>query len=337
MKEVTHFFKTLSTDSVKCLLCPHNCVIDNGKRGFCGTRENIEGKLFTLIYAQVVSIAVDPIEKKPVFHYKPGSRVLSLGTAGCNLRCKHCQNWQLSCSLLEELNAEVIYPKELLRLANETNCQGVAWTYNEPTIWWEYIVESAKLLKKEKFYTVLVTNGFINRLPLSELLELIDVYRVDIKAFFKDTFQKITGSLKVEVPLESAILAKKRGLHVEVVTNIIPSINDREEEIREIAKFIKNELGRDVPWHITRFFPYHQFIYFPPTPLSKLIEGQNIGRESGLDHIYLGNVDWEKGGDTICPSCKNVVIQREGYTIKVIKVDLSGRCKRCGKILNIYF
>ncbi len=334
MKKVTHYEK-LTSEKVRCLLCPIKCKLDPGKRGVCGTRKNREGVLISLVYELVASIAVDPIEKKPVFHYKPGSNVLSLGSVGCNLRCKHCQNWELSQSILEEVNTKRIKPETLVQIAKETDSQGVAWTYNEPTIWWDYIMESAPMLKEKGFYTVMVTNGFINEAPLKELLPFIDVYRIDIKAFFRDSFQFITGLSEVAIPLRSSVLAREKGKHVEVVTNVIPTVNDGEKELREISKFIKKELGHTTPWHITRFFPYYHLSHFPATPTTILIKGREIGYEEGLLFVYLGNIHIEGGEDTICPRCKKAVIERVGFKVVSMKVDSVGRCELCGEYLNI--
>lgn len=289
-----------------------------------------------MIYNRAASIAVDPIEKKPVYHYKPGSSVLSVGTVGCNLRCRHCQNWELSRSSCQNVNLRDISTHQLSKIALETNSEGISWTYNEPTIWFEYIRESAKNAQENNLYTVMVTNGFIKEKPLRELLNYIDVYRVDIKAFSRNTFKLITGLSEVEIPMASALQAKESGIHVEIVTNIITTINDAEDELKSIATFISEKLGNKTPWHITRFFPYLELSYLPPTPIQSLIRAKEIGKECGLDFIYLGNAREILEENTVCPRCSSVAIKRTGFEVHKVEVTDKGDCKVCGEYLNIY-
>ncbi|MBT9164276.1 MAG: Pyruvate formate-lyase 1-activating enzyme [candidate division WS2 bacterium] len=289
-----------------------------------------------MIYNRVASIAVDPIEKKPVYHYKPGSSVLSVGTVGCNLRCRHCQNWELSRSSRQNVNLRDISTHQLSRIALKTNSKGVSWTYNEPTIWFEYVIESAKNARENNLYTVMVTNGFIREKPLSELISYIDVYRVDIKAFSQNTFKIITGLSEVEIPMVSALQAKESGIHVEIVTNIITTINDTEDELRSIATFISEKLGNKTPWHITRFFPYLELSYLPPTPIQSLIRAKEIGKECGIDFIYIGNARERLEENTVCPRCDSVAIKRTGFEVYKVDVTEKGDCKTCGEYLNIY-
>ena len=255
---------------------------------------------------------------------------------GCNLRCRHCQNWELSRSSCQNVSLRDISPYQLTNTALKTNSKGISWTYNEPSIWFEYVIESAKIAKDNNLYTVMVTNGFIREKPLSELLNYIDVYRVDIKAFTQKTFKLITGLSKVEIPLVSALQAKECGNHVEIVTNIITTINDTEDELRSIATFISEKLGEKTPWHITRFFPYLDFSYLPPTPFPLLVRAKEIGKECGIDFVYMGNARESLEQNTICPRCGSVAIRRAGFEVYKVDITEKGDCKSCGEFLNIY-
>jgi len=336
MKEAL-LYKQLEKSRVSCEVCPRNCVVAPGRLGLCKARQNIDGKLYTLIYSLCSSIAADPIEKKPVFHFCPGSIVLSLGTLGCNLRCKHCQNWQIAHAdaLKDGKGLEVVEPFKLIELAKKTSSKGVAWTYNEPTIWLEYVVEGAKLCKENDLYTVAVTNGYITEKALDLIGPYLDVFRVDIKGFTSEAYFKI-AKVKDFTPI---LIATKRAkfkwnCHVEVVTNIIPTVNDDAEQLRQIARWIVSELGPETPWHVTRFMPYLEFSHLPPTPLDKIVEAREIGMTSGLKFVYIGNVPGNEGENTICPNCGQVAVRRQGFYVSSYKVK-NGRCANCGEDLNI--
>ncbi|MCL5985140.1 MAG: AmmeMemoRadiSam system radical SAM enzyme [Actinobacteria bacterium] len=322
---------------MSCEVCPRNCVVAPGGLGICKARQNIDGKFYTLIYSLCSSIAADPIEKKPVFHFCPGSIVLSLGTLGCNLRCKHCQNWQIAHAdaLKDGKNLEVLEPLQLIELARKTSSKGVAWTYNEPTIWLEYILEGAKLCKENGLYTVAVTNGYITEKALDLIGPYLDVFRVDIKGFTSEAYFKIAKVKDFTHILIATKRAKfKWNCHVEVVTNVIPTINDDAEQLRGIATWIVNELGPETPWHVTRFMPYLEFSHLPPTPLDKIVEARDIGLASGLKFVYVGNVPGNEGENTICPNCGQVAVRRRGFYVSSYKVK-SGKCANCGEDLNI--
>lgn len=321
---------------VHCLLCPHDCRIAAGARGICGVRENRDGRLVALTYALVSSIAVDPIEKKPVFHYKPGSRALSLGSVGCSMRCGHCQNWQISRARPGgEEPLERVEPAEVVRLAQEHRCEGVAFTYNEPVIWIEYVLDTARLCKEAGLYTVMVTNGYITEAGLDLIGPHIDVWRVDVKGFDDETYRTLCKARSVRPVLAMAERAKHTwSMHVEVVTNVIPTVNDGEATLRGIAEWIRDRLGADTPWHVTRFFPYLDLAHLPPTPLATLVRARRIGLEAGLHFVYLGNVHEPGGEDTTCPGCGEVAIARDGYRI-VSRHTQHGACERCGTSLGI--
>jgi len=322
-------------ERVHCLLCPHSCKIADGKRGICGVRENRGGTLYALTYGRISSIAVDPIEKKPVFHYRPGTTALSIGSVGCTMKCEHCQNWQISRSTITDADLRDLPPERIVTLAEEYGSRGIAFTYNEPVIWLEYVHDVSKAAHEAGQYTVMVTNGFITQAGLDALGELIDVWRVDVKGFNDATYRSLCKVPSIQPVLEQAERAKKHwGMHVEVVTNVIPTINDDEEQIRGIARWIHDALGEDTPWHVTRFFPYLELSHLPPTPIPTLHRAREIGHEEGLHFVYLGNVQEPGGEDTECPDCGEVAIRRDGYRVAEGDGD-RGTCAKCGRSLNV--
>lgn len=336
MKEAA-LYKQLEEQKVQCFVCPRECLIPLGKRGWCKTRVNEGGKLKTMIYGLCSSVATDPIEKKPLFHFYPGSLVLSFGTLGCNLRCKHCQNWQIAHEepALNGSSLSVVSPEKAVEMALASSCRGIAWTYNEPTIWFEYTLDTAKLCKKHGLYTVYVTNGYISLEALDVIGPYLDSFRVDIKGFTPGLYRRLAGVADFKPILRAAERAKvKWKMHLEVVTNVIPTWNDDENQLREIARWIKNSLGEDTPWHVSRFYPYLELSHLPPTPTSTLEKARQIGFDEGLNFVYLGNVPGHEGENTHCPNCKRLVIERAGYTLGCFEV-VAGKCKYCQRDLNL--
>ena len=331
-------FDKLPGSRVRCNVCQWRCVINPGKLGICSVRRNDDGILHVLNYAEVSSIAVDPIEKKPLYHFFPGSLALSLGTWGCNFHCKHCQNWEISC--IEEpdevaRDSRKISPKEAVRLTKQRNCAGIAWTYNEPSIWLEYTLDSAKLAKENGLYTVYVTNGYITPEALDTIGPYLDGWRVDIKGFSDTLYQDLAQIYQWRGILDMAQRAQEKwNMHIEVITNVIPTMNDDEVQLEGIATWIKDKLGELTPWHVTRFYPHHHLMHLPPTPIASLEKAYDIGKKAGLRFVYLGNVPGHSGENTVCYSCGKTVIQRFGYDTQVIGIDGS-RCKFCGAELNI--
>jgi pyruvate formate lyase activating enzyme len=323
-------------ERVHCLLCPHDCRIAVGGRGICGVRENDAGMLRPLTYGLVSSVAVDPIEKKPVFHYRPGTEVLSVGSVGCSMRCGHCQNWNISRARPESNDGlQYLGPDALVALARERSCPGVAFTYNEPVIWIEYVLDAARACREAGLFTVMVTNGYITPAGLDLIGPWIDVWRVDVKAFDDGTYRELCRARSVHPVLDMAERAKSRwGMHVEVVTNIIPTINDDDDTLRGISSWIVSALGPDTPWHVTRFFPYLDLAHLPPTPIPTLERARAIGVEQGLRFVYLGNVGVRGGEDTVCPACGRVAVRRDGYRIDGWSVE-RGACAHCGTALGI--
>lgn len=321
---------------VRCGVCPHRCLIADGKVGYCGVRRNDGGRLFALTYGLVSSVAADPIEKKPVFHYFPGSEVLSFGSVGCSMRCGHCQNWRISRAKADDSpGLHELSPEQAVDMAQHYRCPGVAFTYNEPVIWIEYVVDVARICRDRGLFTVMVTNGYITPVALDVLGELIDVWRVDVKGIEDAQYRTLCAVPSVRPVLEAAERARSEwGMHVEVVTNVVPGINDDEPTLRGIARWMAGSLGKDTPWHVTRFFPCLDFADTPATPLATLQRAREMGREEGLDFVYAGNADIPGGEDTVCPSCGQVAIARSGFAVIEKHTD-SGSCSRCGAALNV--
>ena len=326
----------LPNSRVQCNICQWRCTINPDKYGVCKMYRNTDGVLYNMNYAHASSIAVDPIEKKPLFHFFPGSLVFSLGGWGCNFHCQDCQNWQISCVEIPEmgLGSSEIQPEEAVAQAKRNHCQGIAWTYNEPTMWFEYTLDSAKLAKQNSLYTVYVTNGYMTPEALDTIGPYLDAWRVDIKGFNDTVYRKLAKITHWRGILEVAKRAKdKWNMHVEVVTNIIPTMNDDDQQLEGIANWIRDELGELTPWHVTRFYPQHHMMDLPPTPVSTLEHAYDIGKKAGLKFIYTGNVPGHKNENTICYSCGKLIVQRFGYQTKVVGLEGS-KCKFCGAELN---
>jgi pyruvate formate lyase activating enzyme len=326
----------LDNSRVRCLICRWKCSIAVNHTGVCRMYKNIDGKLYNLNYAMASSIAVDPIEKKPLYHFYPGTRVFSLGSWGCNFHCEGCQNWQISCSEVAPVGqgSQEVSPDQAVESAIEHGCQGIAWTYNEPTMWFEYTLDSAKLAKKSRLYTVYVTNGYITPQALDTIGPYLDAWRVDVKGFNDEVYHKLAKINNWQGILETAERAKKKwNMHVEIVTNLIPTINTDDEQLKGIAKWINDQLGALTPWHITRFYPQYQATDLPATPISTLEHALNIGKQAGLKFIYIGNVPGHESENTLCYKCGSLAVQRSGYSTRVLALKGS-KCSVCGSDLN---
>lgn len=324
-------------DRVVCGLCPHRCHIAPDHRGACGARGNEDGTLIPLTYGRVSSAAADPIEKKPVFHYRPGTLVFSLGALGCTMRCRHCQNIGISTypTPASIANAAFLPPEHVPRFAHETGCTGVAFTYNEPIASIEYVIDAGLEAKRAGLFVVMVTNGYITPEGLDLLRGIVDVWRVDIKGFAEETYRTLCRVSHAEVVREQAVRAQREhGMHVECVTNVVPGVNDSDQELRSIARWIASELGPRTPWHVTRFIPHHEMIDRDATPLDTLRHAVSVGREEGLEFVYLGNVPGAGDEDTVCPGCGTVVISRRGHAARVVALA-DGACAECGMHLGI--
>ncbi len=331
-------YDKLPDSRVRCNVCQWRCVIGPGKYGVCRVRRNDEGVLQVLNYAEVTSAAADPIEKKPLFHFFPGTLAFSLGTWGCNFHCIHCQNWEISC--VEEpakiqRSVRNIQPEEEVNITKQRNCDGIAWTYNEPSIWFEYTLDSAKLAKESGLYTVYVTNGYLTPEALDTIGPFLDAWRVDIKGFSDALYRDLARIPRWRGILDVAKRAQEKwGMHVEVITNVIPSMNDDEEQLEGLAVWIRDNLGELTPWHVTRFHPHYHLMHLQSTPIASLERAYDIGKKAGLRFVYLGNVPGHDRENTVCYSCGKMVIQRLGYNATIMGVDNS-KCRFCGAELNV--
>lgn len=333
----TLIYGKLRQGTVKCGICQRRCVVASGQKGICKTRFNDKGQLKSLIYGKVSSVAVDPIEKKPLFHFYPGTQVFSLGTIGCNFHCLHCQNWGISTAEPDADDEQLrsLSPEMSVTLAKRYGCGGIAWTYNEPAIWLEHTLDSAKLAKAAGLYTVYVTNGYITSEALDLMGPYLDAYRVDIKGFNDLVYRRLADVPSIQEILDVTIRAKKQwGMHIEVVTNVIPTLNDDEQQLSDIASWIRDSLGDLTPWHVTRFYPQHKLTNIPATPIATLERAYQIGVKSGLKFVYLGNVPGHASEISLCYGCGQPVIHRLGYQAKLVGV-IDGKCSKCQVPLGI--
>jgi len=329
-------YEELADSAVRCHVCQWRCVIRPQKFGLCQVRQNIDGVLHILNYAEVSSVAVDPIEKKPLFHFYPTSLVFSLGGWGCNFHCKHCQNWQISCRAPweERRGSQQVSPEDSIGLTKRYGCEGIAWTYNEPGIWLEYTLDGAKLAKAEGLYTVYVTNGYSTPEALDAMGPYLDAWRVDVKGFSDSFYRQLAKVSRWRGILEVAERAQEKwGMHVEVVTNIIPTMNDADAQLEAIATWIRDRLGELTPWHVTRFYPHHELQHIPPTPVATIERAYDIGKRVGLRFIYVGNLHGHEGENTTCYSCGRLLVRRVGYQTEQIGLEGS-KCRFCGAELN---
>jgi len=328
------FYSKLTDKRVRCELCPWNCMLEDGRVGLCRVRKNIDGELYTLNYGIVSSMAIDPIEKKPLFHFHPGTPIFSISTFGCNFKCPWCQNWEISQAEPSLSYGTYNSPENIVSLASKYGTPLIAYTYNEPLIWYEFILDTARLAKKEGLMNVLVTNGHINIKPLETLAPFIDAANVDIKAFNPKTYLRIIGG-KLEKVLEATEYMKNKGIHVETTYLVVPGLNDSVDEFKSMVRWHLEKLGEDTPLHISRFFPHYKYLNVEPTPTSKLEEFWKIAKEMGLKYVYVGNLPGHKGENTYCPSCKRVVIARIGFMITGWNLTDDMRCKFCGEKIDI--
>jgi pyruvate formate lyase activating enzyme len=311
-------YEKLQDGSARCKVCGRKCVIAEGAVGWCSTRKNQGGRIYSLTYGQVSTRNVAPIEAKPVFHFFPGTRWLSLGSEGCNFKCIGCQNWEIAHAVPDPASGRCRFmePREVVALAKQENCKGISWTYNEPTLWLEYTARVNELAKKEGLFTNYVTNGYMTRSALDLVGPHLDVFRVDIKGFSQAFYSKIAGIDDFQPILENALRAKSRwDMHVEVVTNIIPGLNDSEADLGRLATWIASRLGKRTPWHVTRFMPYLELSDVACTPVATLERARQIGFDVGLLYVYIGNVPGHPGENTYCPKCGRVVIGRYHFSI----------------------
>ncbi len=313
--------------TTQCQLCPKYCNLAIGERGNCRVRMNIDNKLQTLVYGNPCSIHVDPIEKKPLYHFLPATGAFSLATAGCNLHCKYCQNWQISQSNPENTHNYDMPPKRIVEEAIKANCKTIAYTYSDPTIFYEYTTDIAKIAHQHNLKNALVTAAYINQPPLLEIAPLIDAANIDLKGMSDDFYRKMSDGTLQPV-LDAIITMKKKNIWIELTNLVVPTWNDSETDFELLAKWIFNELGADVPLHFSRFWPRHQLKNLPPTPVETLLLARDIALKTGLHYVYLGNVPSENTNNTYCPHDNKLLIRREGYRMLEYNIE-NGKCKHC--------
>lgn len=330
-----YLYESLSDRRVRCHLCHHRCVIPDGKRGICAVRENRGGTLETLVFDRVIARHVDPIEKKPLFHFLPGSLSYSIATVGCNFKCRFCQNAdiaQLPADRRGLILGDAVTPGEVVADARRKNCASIAFTYTEPTVFFELAFETARLASQQGIRSVFVTNGYMTPEAIEMIGPFLDAANVDLKTFSDDTYRKYCGA-RLEPVKETLREMKSRDIFVEVTTLIVPGMNDGKEELRQLASFIAGDLGPETPWHISRFHPTYRLTDRPPTPLDTLVKARRIGLEAGLRYVYTGNVPGEEGEGTYCYRCGELLVDRMGFFIRRNAI-VKGCCPSCGAVID---
>jgi pyruvate formate lyase activating enzyme len=325
---------TKSGDKLQCLLCPHKCILSEGRTGICGARRNNEGAIELITYGVISGYALDPIEKKPLYHFFPGTNILSVGSYGCNMHCDFCQNYTISQRTAAGFTVKTEPEKILKDAASALHNIGIAFTYNEPVIWFEYMRDVAVKARKKGQRIVIVSNGYVNEEPLDEIISFTDAFNIDLKAFNNDFYKKLTGA-ELEPVKKSILRIAKSGRHLEITTLVIPGYNDNEKEIAQLAQWIADETGKDTPLHLSRYFPMYKR-EDPATPDETLKRLEKIASDY-LSYVYIGNLVTDTGQNTRCPKCHKPVTRRTGYNIKLQNLDQKGNCSSCGTSIYKYF
>jgi pyruvate formate lyase activating enzyme len=325
------YYRKLDDLIAECELCPRNCKVADRERGYCGVRENRGGVYYTLVYSRPCSLNIDPIEKKPLFHFLPGTTAFSMATAGCNVNCKFCQNWDISQVRPEQTRNYDLPPQELVELALQYKAPTIAYTYSEPIIFYEYMYDTAKLGHQRGVRSVMISGGYIREKPLVDLVGHLDAVKIDLKAFTESYYKDVChGELKPV--LDCLVTLKKQGIWTEIVYLVVPTLNDRKSEIADMSAWILENLGPDVPVHFTRFHPMYLLKNLPSTPVKTLEMARRTALDKGLNYVYIGNVPGHEGENTYCPGCGKIIIQRVGFRILKNEV-VSGKCRHCGKAI----
>jgi pyruvate formate lyase activating enzyme len=325
-----YLYERLENGTLRCNLCNHRCLVKEGKRGICNVRENKSGVLNTLVYDKLIAWHVDPIEKKPLFHMMPGSRSYSIATVGCNFRCSFCQNSDIAQMPADRgmIQGKSAGPNEIVQAALDSHCQSISYTYTEPTIYFEFAYDTARIAHAAGLKNIFVSNGYMTEEALDMINPYLDAANIDLKAF-TDEFYKTRCGARLEPVKQTLVHMKSRGIMVEVTTLLIPGLNDDKMQLELLAGFLADSLGTDTPWHISRFHPTYRLLDRPPTPVSTLSMARDIGLKAGLKYVYTGNVPGNEGENTFCPSCGEIAIKRWQYTIEKSNVR-NGRCGNCG-------
>ncbi|HLD36510.1 MAG TPA: AmmeMemoRadiSam system radical SAM enzyme [Planctomycetota bacterium] len=329
------YYKKLDDGTVECLTCPKKCKVLNQGRGICGNKLNDDGFYYSLVYAKPCTTNIDPIEKKPLFHFLPGSQAYSLSTAGCNLGCSFCQNWQISQSKPEQLDSYNLTPKDIVEQAKKSEAKVIAFTYGEPIVFYEYMSDIASLARKSDIHSVMISNGYINPEPLTKLCKHLSAVKIDLKAFTEEFYRKYCNA-SLQPVLDTLLTLKKIGIWFEVVVLIIPTLNDSAKEIKAMCEWIKNNLGDSVPVHFSRFHPEYKLKNLPMTPVKTMEDSRQIACDAGLKFVYLGNIPSHSAESTYCPDCKKTIIKRTGYRIAENLVK-AGKCPFCSALIPGYW
>ncbi|MGD0922337.1 MAG: AmmeMemoRadiSam system radical SAM enzyme [Terriglobia bacterium] len=324
--EAQHYEK-LPYKKIKCKLCPRQCVVDDRERGYCGVRENRGGTYYSLVHSRVVTAHVDPVEKKPLFHFLPGTLAFSIATAGCNVNCKMCQNWDISQIRPEQARSTYAPPQKVAALAKQNQCASIAYTYSEPIIFYEYMMDTAPAGHEQGVKSVVITGGYIEQEPLKKLCAAVDAIKVDLKAFSEKFYKEVVNG-ELKPVLNTLVTLQKLGRWSEIVYLVVPTLNDGEAEFKALARWVKSDLGLDVPLHFSRFHPEYLLKNLPPTPLETLERAKAIADAEGLHYVYIGNVPGHPAENTYCPKCRRVVVERAGYTVSGVRIR-KGKCQYC--------
>ncbi len=321
------FYEKLAYKKIKCKLCPRECVIDESERGYCGVRENRGGTYYSLVHSRVCTAHVDPIEKKPLFHFHPGTLAFSVATAGCNVNCKMCQNWEISQVRPEQVRSTYVPPANLAALARKYQCPSIAFTYSEPVVFFEYVMDSTEAAHAAGVKTVVISGGYIHRDPLVKWTGAVDAIKVDLKGFSEKFYKEVVNG-ELKPILETLVTIRKQGTWTEIVYLVIPTLNDSDAEFKALARWMKSDLGLDVPVHFTRFHPEYLLTNLPPTSVETLERAKAIADAEGLHYVYIGNVPGHPAESTYCPKCRRKVIERLGFTITQTHLK-NGKCEYC--------
>ncbi|GAK57230.1 radical SAM domain protein [Candidatus Vecturithrix granuli] len=322
------FYTPLDELRVQCNLCPWECAVADQERGTCGVRENRQGKYYTLVHSRPCAAHVDPIEKKPLFHYLPGSLAFSIATAGCNIECKFCQNWDIAQVRPEQVKSYYLPPEGVMDIALRYECQTIAYTYSEPVVFYEYVYDSAQHARQSGIGNVIISNGFIKKAPLVELCQYLTGVKIDLKAFTEKFYREICRG-QLQPVLNTLETLRDLGIWYEIVVLIVPTLNDNRQEIQDMSHWIYQELGSQVPVHFSRFHPMYKINNLPPTPVKTIEMARNIALETGLQYVYVGNLVGHPGESTYCPGCGKRIIHRIGYHIESVELDETGHCQHC--------
>ncbi len=322
-----HQYKKMGSQRVVCRICPNRCLLSPGDRSVCRSKVNVDGVLYSLAYGNPCAVNIDPVEKKPLYHFMPGSRVYSLAVAGCNFRCLNCQNWEISQFSPEQLQHSTLFPDQAVVGAQQTSCQAIAYTYSEPITFYEYMLAIGRLAKPVGIHNLLISNGYINPGPLTELCAVLDGANINLKAFSDTIYRKLNGGRLAPV-LETFKVLHAQKVHFEMTNLVVPGYTDDADMVQKMCAWILNHLGPDYPLHFLRFFPRYKLDRLPPTPVSTLVRFRELAKSEGLHHVYLGNVPGHEGNHTYCPQCRKLVIERQGYQLP--QYHLKGnRCLFC--------